>query len=167
VTSEDGKPVELGRGAMGVTYKAFDINLRCPVTLKVISERYLRDESARLRLVREARATAGKVPYRGTAAEVMYQHQHASLPVELLEDVPQPTVVLLEALLEKDPAKRFQKPTEVLNAIPMIAAAIDARRKITRQSLLKGLSTVSPIRTCKPPVRPAPKKFSQIAHYGK
>ena len=54
VMGEDGKPVELGRGAMGVTYKAFDINLRCPVTLKVISERYLGDESARLRFLREA-----------------------------------------------------------------------------------------------------------------
>jgi hypothetical protein len=49
VTDEDGKPVELGRGAMGVTYKAFDVDLECPVTLKVISERYLGDESARLR----------------------------------------------------------------------------------------------------------------------
>src|SRR5262245_32897854 len=39
VTGEDGKPVELGRGAMGVTYKAFDVDLRCPVTLKVISKR--------------------------------------------------------------------------------------------------------------------------------
>jgi hypothetical protein len=58
VTGEDGKPVELGRGAMGVTYKAVDINLRCPVTLKVISERYLGDESARLRFMREARAAA-------------------------------------------------------------------------------------------------------------
>jgi len=58
VTGEDGKPVELGRGAMGVTYKAFDINLRCPVTLKVINERYLGDESARLRFLREARAAA-------------------------------------------------------------------------------------------------------------
>jgi len=58
VTDEDGKPVELGRGAMGVTYKAFDINLRCPVTLKVISEKYLGDESARLRFLREARAAA-------------------------------------------------------------------------------------------------------------
>jgi hypothetical protein len=55
---EDGGPVELGRGAMGVTYKAFDIDLRCPVTLKVISERYLSDESARLRFLREARAAA-------------------------------------------------------------------------------------------------------------
>jgi serine/threonine protein kinase len=58
VKGEDGKPVELGRGAMGVTYKAFDINLRCPVTLKVITERYLGDESARLRFLREARAAA-------------------------------------------------------------------------------------------------------------
>jgi hypothetical protein len=56
LVSEDGKPIELGRGAMGVTYKAFDIDLHCPVTLKVISERYLGDESARLRFLREARA---------------------------------------------------------------------------------------------------------------
>ncbi len=55
---EDGTPVELGRGAMGVTYKAFDVNLRYPVTLKVINEKYLSDESARLRFLREARAAA-------------------------------------------------------------------------------------------------------------
>src|SRR6201989_371515 len=58
VTGEDGKPVELGRGAMGVTYKAFDVDLHCPVTLKVISEKYIGDESARLRFLREARAAA-------------------------------------------------------------------------------------------------------------
>jgi serine/threonine protein kinase len=49
VTSADGTPVELGRGAMGVTYKAFDVDRHCPVTLKVISGRYLGDESARFR----------------------------------------------------------------------------------------------------------------------
>jgi serine/threonine protein kinase len=54
----DGRPIELGRGAMGVTYKALDVDLVCPVTLKVISERYLGDESARLRFLREARAAA-------------------------------------------------------------------------------------------------------------
>ena len=43
---------------MGVTYKAFDVDLRCPVAVKVISERYLGDESARLRFLREARAAA-------------------------------------------------------------------------------------------------------------
>ena len=54
----DGAPVELGRGAMGVTYKAFDVDLRCPVTLKVISEKYVGDESTRLCFLREARAAA-------------------------------------------------------------------------------------------------------------
>src|SRR5271165_1160627 len=58
MTGEDGKPIELGRGAMGVTYKAFDVDLHCPVTLKVINEKYLGDESARLRFLREARAAA-------------------------------------------------------------------------------------------------------------
>jgi serine/threonine protein kinase len=253
VKGEDGKPIELGRGAMGVTYKAFDVDLRCPVTLKVISERYLGDESARARFLREARAAAsvrqpnvdsvfhlgrtgqnyfyamefvegetlenlikrsgrleiklaleiatqvaaglaavhkqklvhpdikpsnimvcledegtvtakiidlglakavkepgshtaistpgcfagtpefaspeqftglgvdirsdlyslgvvlwnmvtGHALFRGSPAEVMYQHQHALSPIEQLEDVPQPVAILLELLLEKDPA---------------------------------------------------------------
>ena len=283
VTGQDGKPVELGRGAMGVTYKAFDVNLRCPVTLKVISQRYLGDESARLRFLREARAAAsvrhpnvasvfhlgrtgenyfyamefvdgetleklikrsgrlevklaleivsqvaagleavheqklvhrdikptntmvrlrddgcatvkiidlglakgvsesgaesaisapgafagtpefaspeqfagvgvdirsdlyslgvtlwvmvtGQTPFRGPSAEVMYQHQHEPLPLQQLKDVPQPVVVLLEVLLEKDPARRFQTPAKLLKARPTIIGAIEARRRITRLS---------------------------------
>jgi eukaryotic-like serine/threonine-protein kinase len=35
---------------------------------------------------------AGQTPFRGPAAEVMYQHQHAPLPIEQLQDVPQPVV---------------------------------------------------------------------------
>ena len=62
----------------------------------------------------------GHALFRGSPAEVMYQHQHAPLPLEQLEDVPQPVVVLLEVLLEKDPAQRFQTPTELLKAIPTI-----------------------------------------------
>src|SRR5271166_3571980 len=269
---EDGKPVELGRGAMGVTYKAFDVDLQCPVTLKVISERYLGDESARLRFLREARAAAsvrhqnvasvfhlgrtgqdyfyamefvegetlenlikrsgrlkvklaleiamevaaglaavhkqklvhrdikpsnimvsfdeggivaakiidlglakpasdalaeaaistpgafagtpefaspeqfagvgvdirsdlyslgavlwemvtGHAMFRGSSAEVMYQHQHVPLPLEQLEDTPQPVVVLLEVLLQKDPGRRFQNPAELLKEMLTIMAA--------------------------------------------
>ena len=44
---EEGKPIELGRGAMGITYKAFDVDLRYPVTLKVITEKYLGEERLR------------------------------------------------------------------------------------------------------------------------
>ena len=275
VKGEDGKPVELGRGAMGITYKAFDVDLRCPVTLKVINERYLGDESARLRFLREARAAAsvrhpnvasvfhlgrsaedyfyamefvegetlenlikrsgrldtklaleitaqvaaglaavhkkglvhrdikpgnimvsleeggavtakiidlglakavsepgslttisrpgvfagtpqfaspeqlagadvdirsdlyslgvtlwemlmGKAPFRGSSADAMYQHQRVRLLVEQLGGVPQPLGVLLEVLLEKDPARRFQSPAELLKVMPMVRGAIDA-----------------------------------------
>ena len=68
----------------------------------------------------------GQAPFRGSPAEVMYQHQHAPLPVEQLRDVPQPLVVLLEVLLEKDPARRFQSPAELLKVMPMVRDAIDA-----------------------------------------
>jgi serine/threonine protein kinase len=309
VKGEDGKPVELGRGAMGVTYKAFDINLRCLVTLKVITERYLGDESVRLRFLREARAAAsvrhpnvasvfhlgttgqnyfytmefvegetlqklikrsgrleiklalevttqvaaglsavheqklvhrdikpsnimvklkeegavtakiidlglakpapdapteaaistpgafagtpefaspeqiagvgvdirsdlyslgvvlwqmstGHVVFRGSPAEVMYQHQRAALPLEKLEHIPQPVVVLLEVLLEKDPGRRFQNPAELVKAIPAITGAIDARRRITRQTLQKTRSTASQTGTRPPQATPGPEKIS-------
>ena len=54
----DGSLWELGRGAMGITYKAFDTNLRCPVALKVINGTYLNSDVARQRFLREARAAA-------------------------------------------------------------------------------------------------------------
>jgi len=305
----DGRPIELGRGAMGITYKALDVDLRCPVTLKVISERYLGDESARLRFLREARAAAsvrhpnvasvlhlgrtgssyfyamefvdgetlehfikhsgrvevklaleiatqvaaglaavhkqkivhrdikpsnimvsfeegggpmvkiidlglaklttdlpaeaaismpgvfagtpefaspeqfagvpvdirsdlyslgmtlwemvtGKAPFRGTSAEVMYQHLHAPLPIEQLESVPQPVVVLLEVLLEKDPGRRFQNPAELSKAIPTITDRIEARRRINRESLHKTPPAASHAGTRRSTARLGPKKVS-------
>jgi serine/threonine protein kinase len=56
--NSDGTPVVLGRGAMGITYKAFDLHLQCPVALKIINARFIGDDSARHRFVREARAAA-------------------------------------------------------------------------------------------------------------
>jgi hypothetical protein len=294
---------------MGVTYKAFDVDLHCPVTLKVISERYLGNESARLRFLREARAAAkvrhtnvasvfhlgrtgenyfyamefvegetlehlikrfgrvnvklaleiatqvaaglaavhkqqlvhrdikpsnimvsledtgavtakiidlglakavnepgaqtaistpgafagtpefaspeqfagigadirsdlyslgvtlwemltGRTPFRGTPGEVMYQHQHTPLPLEELEDVPRPLVVLLEVLLEKDPGRRFQNPGELLKAMAAITAAVDAGRRITRDGLHKMPPAASRTGSHKPPARQGPKKIS-------
>jgi len=51
----------------------------------------------------------GHAVFWGSPAEVM--HQHAALPLEQLDHLPQPVAVLLEVLLEKDPGRRFQTPT--------------------------------------------------------
>ncbi len=58
LTNADGSLMELGRGAMGVTYKAFDTNLYCYVALKVITASLLDSENAAERFLREARVAA-------------------------------------------------------------------------------------------------------------
>src|ERR1700722_12383667 len=278
---EDGKPVELGRGAMGITYKAFDVDLRCLVTLKVITARYLNDESARLRFLREARAAAsvrhpnvasvfhlgesggsyfyamefvegetlekligrlqklepdmglevtaqvaaglaaiqkqqlvhrdikpsnimvsfeddplenvkiidlglakgvaeedtistlgsftgtpqyaspeqfsglktdirsdlyslgitlwemlaGELPFQGSAVDLMYQHQHAALPIQKLRGAPAPIVALFEVLLAKDLGERFQDPVQLQKALIKVKEALISGSRLTAGEL--------------------------------
>jgi predicted ATPase len=102
----------------------------------------------------------GNAPFRGTSGEVMHQHLHAPLPLDELEGVPQPLVVLLEALLEKDPGRRFQDPGELLKAIPTITGQIEAGRILTRDGLHKMPPARSRTGTRKPPAKQRPKKIS-------
>src|SRR4029077_14195458 len=53
-----GLPVELGAGAMAVTYRARDTILHCVVALKVIGRQAADNPAARSRFLREARAAA-------------------------------------------------------------------------------------------------------------
>jgi tetratricopeptide (TPR) repeat protein len=102
----------------------------------------------------------GRTSFRGTPGEVMYQHQHAALPIDQLERVPQPVVVLLEVLLEKDPARRFQSPTDLLKFMPTITEAIDAGRTVTRQSFQETQSADYHTVLRRRPARLGPKKIS-------
>jgi len=54
----DGFPVELGAGAMAITYRARDTVLNSIVALKVIDRKVAQNPGARSRFLREARAAA-------------------------------------------------------------------------------------------------------------
>ena len=112
----------------------------------------------------------GQAPFRGTSAELMYQHLHAPLPLERTRRSSRSrSLFYLRCSLRKTPARRFQNPAELLKAIPTITGAIDARRRITRQSLQKTPSTASRAGTREPPARLGTEEDfrSQIARYRK
>lgn len=132
VRREDGTSVELGRGAMGVTYKAIDINLKCPVALKIVNTRYLENESVRRRFVREARAAASlrhpnvaSVFHLGKAGEEYFY------AMEFVEGEP------LERVL------KFRGPLEVdlaLGIVDQVAAALSAayRQNLVHRDIKPG-----------------------------
>jgi hypothetical protein len=66
----------------------------------------------------------------------MHQHQHAPLPLDLLEAVPQPVVVLLDVLFEKDPVGRFQNPIVIgPPKLPLLKFAFGLRNLTSMREL--------------------------------
>jgi len=77
----------------------------------------------------------GQLPFQGSAAELMYRHQHAAVPIERLKNLPMPIVALLEILLAKDPGQRFPGPAQLQKALPRVREAIDSRLRLTANDL--------------------------------
>src|ERR1700674_3449060 len=127
VTGEDGKPVELGRGAMGITYKAFDVDLRLPVTLKLISEKYIGDQSARLRFLREARAAA-KVRH-SNVASVFHLGRSSQGYFYAMEFVEGET---LESLIKRSGRLEVKLTLEILSQVAAGLAAVDDEHLVHR-----------------------------------
>jgi WD40 repeat protein/serine/threonine protein kinase len=127
VNSEGGKPIELGRGAMGVTYKAFDVDLRCPVALKLISERYLGDESARLQFLREAR-TAASLRHPNVAS-VLHLGRTGSSYFYAMEFVDGET---LESLIQRSVRLEVKLALEIVAQVAAGLAAVHKQNLVHR-----------------------------------
>ena len=112
-THLDGTPVELGRGGMGITFKAFDTILGNEVALKVINTCIAKHPEARERFLREARAAArlrhpnvASVFYYGTRksdGECFYAMELVkgeTLEARLRRSGPLPTLHALEVIAQ-------------------------------------------------------------------
>src|SRR6266436_8793147 len=117
----DGSFTELGRGAMGITYKAFDTSLRCNVALKVISGTLLEDEKVAERFLREARSAA-QLRHRNVAS-VFHLGKHGNRYFYAMEFIDGETV---DALVKRN------GPLECLFALDIaqqVASALIAAEK--------------------------------------
>jgi serine/threonine protein kinase/Flp pilus assembly protein TadD len=80
-------------------------------------------------------ALSGKLPFQGSGAELMYQHQHAAPPTEKLRSVPAPVIALLQVLLAKEPSQRFQSPAQLLRAVPRVREAVASDSRLSAKEL--------------------------------
>src|SRR5438132_363134 len=112
---------------MGVTYKALDVDLWCAVTLKVISERYLGDESVRLRFLREARAAAsGRHP---NVASVFHLGRTGSSYFYAMEFVEGET---LESLIRRSGRLEVKLALEITGQVAAGLAAVHKQKLVHR-----------------------------------
>src|SRR5437868_11400704 len=105
----DGFPVELGAGAMAITYRARDTVLNSAVALKVIDRRAAQNPGARSRFLREAR-TAAQIRHPNVARVSHYGEQDGecfyvmelvegeTLEARVRREGPMPLTLALEAI---------------------------------------------------------------------
>lgn len=60
---------------------------------------------------------SGNPPFTGTFASIVVQHLHEPVPLERLPGLPAPLAAVLQKSMEKDPARRFQSPREMREAL--------------------------------------------------
>src|ERR1700757_1115685 len=108
-TGADAFPVELGAGAMAITYRARDTVLNSLVALKVIDRKVAQNPGARSRFLREARAAANihhpnvaRVTYYGEQdGECFYAMELVegeTLEARVRRDGPMPLAVALQVM---------------------------------------------------------------------
>ena len=85
----------------------------------------------------------GRVPFQGSAAELMFKSQDARLPLEQLANVPGPIRMLLEIMLQRDPARRFQTPAEAQHAMQKVTTAIRKGGSLTSEDLKSPTDEIS------------------------
>src|SRR6184192_2590724 len=120
-TGTDGFPVELGAGAMAVTYRARDTVLNSVVALKVIDRKVAQNPGARSRFLREARAAAN-IHHPNVARVTYYGEQDGECfyAMELVEGE------TLEARVRRDGPMPFAVALEVVEQAARALAAAEA-----------------------------------------
>src|SRR6266478_7814966 len=118
---EDGFPVELGAGALAITYRARDTVLNSTVALKVIDRSVAQNPGARSRFLREARAAAN-VHHPNVARVTYYGEQDGECfyAMELVEGE------TLEACVRRDGPMPLAVALDVIEQAARALAAAEA-----------------------------------------
>ena len=117
----DGFPVELGAGAMAITYRARDTVLNSEVALKVIARRVAQNPGARSRFLREARAAANI--HHPNIARVTYYGEQDGECFYAMELIKGET---LEARVRRDGRMPFAVALQVIEQAARALAAAEA-----------------------------------------
>jgi serine/threonine protein kinase len=136
---EDGFPVELGAGAMAVTYRARDTVLNSVVALKVIDRKAAENPAARSRFLREARAAA-QLHHPNVARVTHYGEQNGECfyAMELVEGE------TLEARVRRDGPMPLAFALKIIEQALRALAAADACGVVHRDIKPSNLMIASP-----------------------